>query len=666
MFLDRRTTRGLLLVTVLAAAAACADRTSVSSPLGPSEATVVTAGPQSSSKVKVKTFQLSSNSLGIEGAAVSGNVSVANSGLPIDGVTIRGQITQGAATREAMSMGVNCAGTPGTLPGGACNMTFNASASNSADGTGTLAAGAAVLELDVVQTVNGAETVLASKTLNITLVTPLGISSLTLTSSTLVIDGAGVGWTATITNPGSAIHGVVLQGTVIQGSTQRAAGGTQINCGGGLGVLPSGTCTISFTAAASNSGSGNGTFVPGAATFQLQLIQSAATTTVLDTKTVNVTLVSSHIAITSVTVNPQNFAIDGPSTAVTVVLNNPTGVAVSGLRLAELLTQSIGPVSRAAGGASLSCGAGDGIMPIGNCTMTIPASASNSAAGSGTLIAQLAFLEVDLVQSTAGNDVTVDSKSVAVGLLRPPTPLITNATLGAQYVVLGGPTLTYSVSLNNQNINTFSSVIAHVRLMQGGIEYQVTGGPVDCGAGTGVFPSGSCTVTGGMNVPSSVAGLSLGAATIEVDLFQFTGSSLTPYDSKSIPVTVITNTLGIASVQLASSTIAIGGSTPITVTVYNPSNADLSELLVQGEIIQGTADRAAGGTVVICGGATPGVLPPGVCTFQSVAIVSNTNSGNGTFVAGAATFQLTLELYDGTTTTSKDVKSFPVTLVSNP
>ena len=124
MFLDRRTTRGLLLVTVLAAAAACADRTSVSSPLGPSEATVVTAGPQSSSKVKVKTFQLSSNSLGIEGAAVSGNVSVANSGLPIDGVTIRGQITQGAATREAMSMGVNCAGTPGTLSGGACNMTF--------------------------------------------------------------------------------------------------------------------------------------------------------------------------------------------------------------------------------------------------------------------------------------------------------------------------------------------------------------------------------------------------------------------------------------------------------------------------------------------------------------------------------------------------------------
>lgn len=665
MFPDRRSTRELLLLSALAAAAACGDRTSLSSPLGPSEASVVPAAPTNNSKIKVKTFQLSSNSLAIEGVAVAGNVSVANSGQPIDGVSIRGEIMQGPATRQAFAMPVDCAGTPGTLPGGACDLTFNASASNSADGTGTLVAGAAVLELDVVQTVGGTASVVASKSLNITLVIPLGISSLTLSSTTLVIEGAADGWTATINNPGSALHGVVLQGYITQGSTQRAAGGAQLNCGGGLGVLPTGVCTFTFAASASNANAGTGTLVPGAATFQLQLIQSGTPSTVIDTKTVAVTLVSlKHVTITSVTVNPQNFAIDGPPTSVTVVLSNPTGAAVTGLRLAELITQTFGPASRAAGGASLSCGAGDGVMPTGDCTMTISASASNSAAGTGTLIAQLAYLEVDLVQSTAGGDVTVDSKSVPVGLLPPPKPVITDATLGSQYAVLGGPNLTYSVSISNQNINTFTSVNVRVRLLQNGVQFLITGGPVQCGSGAGVLPTGSCTVTGSLGIPASVSGLALGDATIEVDLLQDTGLSRTPYDSRSIPITVVANTLGIVSMQLQSTTITIGSSTPLTVTVYNPNSTSLSTVFVQGEMLQGATDNGANGTNVVCGNAGSGVLPPGFCTFVSSAAASNTGSGTGILVPGAATFQLTLYVYDGITTTAVDVKTVPVTLVS--
>jgi len=664
MFPYRRRTRGLLLVSALAAGAACGDRTQLTNPLSAGDASRTAAAPTNSGKVKVKTFQLSSNTLGIEGSSDAGNVSVANAGSPIDGVSIRGEIVQGSATRQAMLTQLNCAGTPGTLPGGQCDMTFNASASNSAIGTGILAPGSAVLVLDVIQTVGNTVNVLATKSLNITLVTPLGISSLTLNSTTLVIEGSAVGWTATIANPGSALHGVALQGYIIQGSTQRAAGGAQISCGGGLGVLPAGTCTFSFATSASNSNSGSGTLVSGAATFQLQLLESATTTTVLDTKTVSVTLAVPHVTVTSVAANPQNFAIDGPSTTVTVVLNNATGASVSGLRLSELITQSLGPASRAAGGASLSCGAGDGVMPTGDCTMTLSASASNSAAGTGTLIAQLASLEVDLVQATANGDVTVDSKSVSVGLLPAPKPVITNATLGSQYVVLGGPSLSYSVSLNNQNVNSFTSVIVHVRLMQGGVQFAITGGPVDCGAGTGVFPSGTCSVSGSLGVPASVPGLTLGDATIEVDLLQFTGSSFTPYDSKTIPVTVVANTLGIVSLQLESTTIAIGSFTNYTVTVYNPGSTSLSTVFVQGEMLQGGTDNAANGTNVICGTAGSGVLPPGFCTFQFTAAASNSGSGTGTLVAGPATFQLTLNIYDGTTTTAVDVKSVPVTLVN--
>jgi len=666
MFPNRQSRLGLLLLFGSAAMAACADRTNLASPLGPPDASLTPAAPTNNVKVKIKTLQLSSNALGIEGAAVSGNVSLANSGPEIDGVSIRGEIMQGAATRQAVLMQVNCTATLGALPNGPCNLTLNASASNSADGTGTLTAGAAVLELDVIQTVGTTVTVMATKSLNITLVIPLGISSLTLASTTLVIDGASVGWTATLTNPGSAIHNVVLQGTIIQGTTNRAAGGTQIDCGGGAGVLPSGTCTISFVAAASNTNSGNGTLAPGAATFQLQLIESATTTTIVDTKTVPVTLISAagHVTVTSVTVNPQSFAIDGPSTTVTVVLNNATGAPVSGLRLAELITQTLGPASRAAGGVSLSCGSGDGVMPIGNCTMLLSASASNSAAGTGTLAAGAATLEVDLVQSTPNGDVTVDSKTTSVTLLAPPRPVITDATLGSQYVVLGGPNLTYSVSISNQNVNTFTSVEVVVRLtQQNGVQFAVTGGPVQCGAGTGVLPPGNCTVTGALFVPATVQGLNLGAATIEVDLLQSTGFSVSPYDSKFIPVTVIANTLGIVSLQLQSTTITIGSSTPYFATVYNPGTTSLSIVQVQGEMLQGATDNPAGGTQVSCGSEATGVLPPGFCTFQFVAVAEN-GSGNGTLVAGPATFQLTLQLVNGTTTTNLAVTSVPVTLAN--
>ncbi len=663
MFTERRSPRAVLLVSALAALAACGDRTQLTNPLKPGDADRVAAAPANSGRVKIKTFQLSSNTLGIDGAAVTGNVSLGNSGAPIDGVAIRGQIVQGSASRQATLMQLNCAGTPGTLPNSSCDLTFNASASNLGAGSGTLVPGSAVFILDVVQTDGATVTVLATKSLNITLVLPLGISSLTLNSTTLLIGGPSVGWTATITNPGSSLHGVFKQGLIIQGATEKGAGGATITCGGGLGVLPSGTCTFSFTVTASNSAGGTGTLVPGPATFRLQLLQSdGTTTTVLDTRTVAVTLAPNHPVITSVTANPQTLAIDGPTTLVTVVLDNPTGAPVSGLRLAETIVQ--GTTTRAAGGTSLSCGAGDGVMPAGTCTMNLPASASNSAPGSGTLTASVADLSVALVQATGGGDVTVDTKSYSVGLLPPPTPVITDASLSSQFIVMDGPALNYSVSLKNQNINTFTSIVVQVNLVQGGVTLATTSAITNCGGlGQGVLPTGTCTVSGGLLISSGIVGLNPGDATIEIKLFK-SGAFSTDYDSRTFPITVVGNTVSIASLHLQSSTITIGSFTDYTVTISNPTNSSLSLVFVQGEMLQGASTvYGAGGTNVVCG-AGSGVLPPGLCTFQFSAVASNSNSGIGTLVPGPATFRLTLGLFDGTTTTTYDVKSVPVTLVS--
>jgi hypothetical protein len=662
MFPDRRSTRGLLLFSAIAAAA-CGDRTQLTSTLSPEGASRAAAAPQSGSKIKVKTLQLSSNSLSIDGPAASGNVSLANSGSPIDGVSIRGQIVQGSVSRQAMLMQLNCAGTPATLPGGACDMTFNASASNSASGTGTLAAGSAVFTLDVIQTVGTTVTVLATKSLTVNLVAPVAISSLTLNSTTLTIDGPSVGWTATLSNPGLILKGVFMQGIIIQGSTQKGAGGATVTCGAALGVLPPGTCTFSFTVTAANAAGGPGTLVPGAATFQLQLLQTdGTTTTVLDTKTVAITLVPNRPTITSVVATPQDFAIDGPSTTVTVVLNNSTGAPISGLRLADTLVQ--GAARRAAGGATLSCGADAGVMPTGDCTITLPASASNSAAGTGTLTANVASLNVDLVQSTGSGDLTLDTKSYAVGLLPPPTPTITAVTLGSPYVVLNGGSASYSVSLGNQNINSFSNTILELAIVQGGnAPVNVGGGSVSCGAGTGVVPTGTCNTSGTFSASNSGTTLVAGSATLQVKLIQFSESFPT-FDTKTVPITIVPNTPSIVSLQLQSTTITIGSFTNYTVTVYNPTASTLTIAFVQGEMLQGSTDRAAAGTNVTCAGS--GDLPPGACTFQFIAVASNDAGGSGTLVAGGATFQLTFSVFNQSTntTTTYDVKSVAVTLVN--
>jgi hypothetical protein len=665
MFPDRRRTRSLLLFSAVAiAAAACGDRTQLTSTLNPGDASRAAAAPQSGAKIKVKTLQLSSNTLSIDGPAVSGNVSLANSGSPIDGVSIRGQIVQGSATQQAMLMPLNCAGTPATLQGGSCDMTFNASVSSSATGTGTLAPGSAVFVLDVIQTVGSTVTVLATKSLTVNLVAPAAISSLTLNSTTLAIDGPSVGWTATLSNPGVIQKDVFMQGVIIQGSTQKGAGGATVTCGAAIGVLPPGTCTFSFTVTAANAAGGPGTLVPGAATFQLQLLESdGTTTTVLDTRIVAIVLVpNNRSTITSVVATPQNFAINGPSTTVTVVLNNSTGAPVSGLRLAETLMQD--PTQRAAGGAPLSCGSGDGVLPTGDCTMTLPASASNSATGSGMLTANLAFLNVDLVQSTGSGDLTLDTKSYAVGLLPPPTPTITAVTLGSPYVVLNGGSASYSVSLGNQNINSFSNTILELAIVQGGnAPVNVGGGSVSCGAGTGVVPTGTCNTSGTFSASNSGTTLVAGSATLQVKLIQFSESFPT-FDTKTVPITIVPNTPSIVSLQLQSTTITIGSFTNYTVTVYNPTASTLTIAFVQGEMLQGSTDRAAAGTNVTCAGS--GDLPPGACTFQFIAVASNDAGGSGTLVAGGATFQLTFSVFNQSTntTTTYDVKSVAVTLVN--
>ncbi len=115
--------------------------------------------------------------------------------------------------------------------------------------------------------------------------------SISLASTTLVINGPRVDYTATLYNPsGSELNGISVQGWIDQLSTlsTKAAGGVVLSCTGTNGVMPTGVCVVSFTAGADNAG-GTGALVPGDATFRLELLQPSG---VMFTKVVPITLIS--------------------------------------------------------------------------------------------------------------------------------------------------------------------------------------------------------------------------------------------------------------------------------------------------------------------------------------------------------------------------------------
>jgi len=149
-----------------------------------------------------------------------------------------------------------------------------------------------------------------------------------LSSTTLTIGGGLVPFTLDISNTGGPQSPVVLQTYIEQAGASRSAGGLLLNCAGS-GVLPSGTCTVSFTLEADNLNAGSGTLVPGPAMARFDVVLG---TDVIDTIAVPVTLVAATTSIIN-SVSPsvngagQGFAVvrgtllPTPSSS-TVILSN--------------------------------------------------------------------------------------------------------------------------------------------------------------------------------------------------------------------------------------------------------------------------------------------------------------------------------------------------------
>ncbi|HET8624705.1 MAG TPA: DPP IV N-terminal domain-containing protein [Gemmatimonadales bacterium] len=281
---SHRVASASLLTFAALAIAACGDR------LAPTEPDQLSA---KKGKVKITNLALDSPTLSVGGPGTGFTATLQNAGDSRSNVLLEAEIVQGTTQRPGGSAPVTCAGPNGTLPSGTCTMGSVAAVSNEGPGTGLLVPGEARFVLRVVQ----AGITLDEHNMGVTLVLSPRIASLTLASTTLVIDDeTGTTYDVTVENAtGSSQSGILLQGEIVQGDALKGAGGFSTDCPPDhvIGVLPAGNCTMNLTANARNAAGGSGTLVPGAASFRLTLSQTVAeVTTVLDTETVPITLVA--------------------------------------------------------------------------------------------------------------------------------------------------------------------------------------------------------------------------------------------------------------------------------------------------------------------------------------------------------------------------------------
>jgi len=235
--------------------------------------------------------------------------------------------------------------------------------------------------------------------------------------------GVGSDFSVGVSNPSPNIiyAGISLSATIVQGNASRAAGSAVPDCGRGAGVIPaSSNCGTSMTVTADNAADGTGTLTAGNAKLVISLLQSTAggSPTVLDTKTIKVTLTAvGAVFIADLQLQFTSMEIDGTQlNAYTVTLGNTTGTDRSLYAIQNYVVQ--GSVVHAAGGAQV-CPGLTGVVPAGGCTFDWHTFAQNSLGEPGTLVAGSATLRIELNYYDGVSTTVVGSREFSIQLTTP-------------------------------------------------------------------------------------------------------------------------------------------------------------------------------------------------------------------------------------------------------
>jgi hypothetical protein len=207
-------------------------------------------------------------------------------------------------------------------------------------------------------------------------------------------------------------------------------------------------------------------------------------------------------------------------------------------------------------------------------------------------------------------------------------------------------------------------VSAQAYIIQGSVSAAAGGTLVPCiPSQPGVVPQGSCTFSftafasnGTTSGPGAY--LTRGAATFELRLYQSSGGVTRQLTGRSLAVTLVPNAPYIESVALQTTNVFVGSSMPFTITIRNPTAATQSNLGFATTFAQGAVSRAAGGSVLSCGGATGELAALASCTM-SFTTMASTAAG---FLEGPAIWEVRLQQGVGTSESTLDTKSVQVNL----
>jgi hypothetical protein len=323
---------------------------------------------------------------------------------------------------------------------------------------------------------------------------PVTIVSLTSADFEVAINGPSVPYAATLNNPGPNRSNMALQGWITQGATRRAAGGQLVTCGLAAGVMPTGNCATGGPIVASSTTAGSGTFLPGSATFELQLRQDGV---VVATKTVGVILVPNRPRISGVTLSADSVIIGGPGITYATSLQSP-GPTRSNVRLRVYLGQAA--TRTLLSDALVACGAALGDVPKGSCTIRGGIAVPEGALKPGGVGVEMQLVERD----TALESRIIGERSVSstrLGVLRP----------SRDSVALGGASVPFTLTLQNVGAQR-SGMRIKTELYENGTSPSTDARRdlglflVDCGSGPGVLPVGGCTVSGTFRASNSDPG----------------------------------------------------------------------------------------------------------------------------------------------------------------
>jgi hypothetical protein len=248
----------------------------------------------------------------------------------------------------------------------------------------------------------------------------------------------------------------------------------------------------------------------------------------------------SKISVTTIVLASSIIAINNPGTTYSITMKNTDGSA-SLIFVQAVMEQ--GTTSRASGGANVLCGAGNGVLPHGSCTMdNRTAFADEFAGGTGTFAPGPATLIVTLNQFDGTTTTVLDSQSIPVTLVAgPTTPYITNLTLASTTFVIGGPSVGYTISIWNPGASESLDVVQAL-MIQGSAFRGAGGRNVACGTNpSGTLPHGNCSFNWTASVSNSTPGpgtLVPGAATFRLELSNFVDPVTTLRDFREIPVTL--------------------------------------------------------------------------------------------------------------------------------